>query len=104
MRKQDRTSAKAKAMGSTLRRAIPILVAGQQLSKTGSNPADASIEVQVLTIAEKFESLVSDTRGGKMSPAQAVQSIAKGFGSKYDSMIVDTIVKEFSPQEAGAGA
>src|SRR5437016_9207130 len=31
MRKQDRTSAKAKTMGSTLRRAIPILVAAQQL-------------------------------------------------------------------------
>jgi hypothetical protein len=104
MRKQDRTSAKAKTMGSTLRRAIPILVAAQQLSKTGSNPADASIEVQVLTLAEKFESLVSDTRGGKMSPAQAVESIAKGFGSKYDSMIVDAFVKAFGQQAAGAGA
>jgi len=104
MRKQDRTSAKAKAMGSTLRRAIPILVAAQQLTKTGNNPADASIEVQVLTLAEKFESLVSDTRGGKMSPAQAVESIAKGFGSKYDSMIVDAFVKAFGQQAAGAGA
>src|SRR5438445_11698113 len=104
MRIQDRTSAKAKAMGSTLRRAIPILVAAQQLTKTGNNPADASIEVQVLTLAEKFESLVSDTRGGKMSPAQAVESIAKGFGSKYDSMIVDAFVKAFSQQAAGAGA
>src|SRR5438132_12963072 len=86
MRKQDRTSAKAKAMGSTLRRAIPILVAGQQLSKTGSNPADASIEVQLLTLAEKFESLVSDTRGGKMSHAQSDESIVKGLSSKYDTM------------------
>src|SRR6266849_9941586 len=77
IQKLGKTTSKAQAMGSTLRRAIPILVAGQQLSKTGSNPADASIEVQVLTIAEKFESLVSDTRGGKMSPAQAVESIAK---------------------------
>jgi HD-GYP domain-containing protein (c-di-GMP phosphodiesterase class II) len=87
-----------------LRRAIPILVAAQQLNKSGSNPADASIEVQVLTIAEKFESLVSDTRAAKMSPAQAVESIAKGFGSKYDSMIVDAFVRAFGPQAAGAGA
>jgi HD-GYP domain-containing protein (c-di-GMP phosphodiesterase class II) len=103
MRKQDRTSSKAKAMGSTLRRAIPILVAAQQLNKSRSNPADASIEVQVLTIAEKFESLISDTRAAKMSPAQAVESISKGFGSKYDSMIVDAFVRAFGPQ-AGAGA
>src|SRR5438034_455801 len=50
------------------------------------------------------ESLVSETRGGKMSPAQAVESIAKGFGSKYDSMIVDAFVKAFGQQAAGAGA
>jgi len=94
----------AQAMGGSLRRAIPILVAEQQLTKTGSNPADAALEVQVLAVAEKFESLVSDTRGGKMSPAQAVEAIAKGFGTKYDSMIVDAFVKAFGQQARGAGA
>ena len=104
MRKQDRTRGKAKAMGSTLRRAIPILVAAQQLNKGGGHPAEASIEVQILTIAEKFESLISDTRAAKMSPAQAVESIAQGFGKKCDSMIVDAFLKAFSTQAASAGA
>jgi len=102
--KQSRTSFKAEDMGSVLKRAIPILVGAQQLKRMGSNPADAPVEVQVLTLAEKFESLVTDPRGGKMSPAQAVESIAKGFGAKYDSMIVDAFVKAFSQQAQGAGA
>jgi hypothetical protein len=104
LRKQSRTGFKAEDMSSILKRAIPIVVGAQQLKKTGSNPADAPVEVQILTLAEKFESLVTDPRGGKMSPAQAVDSIAKGFGAKYDSMIVDAFVKAFSQQAQGAGA
>ena len=103
IQKQEKT-AKAQAMGGSLRRAIPILVAEQQLTKTGRSPAEAEIEVQVLALAEKFESLISDTRGGKMSPAQAVEAIAKGFATKYDSMIVDAFVKAFGQQAQGAGA
>jgi len=101
---QKRGKTAAKVMGGSLRRAIPILVGQQQLVRSGSNPADAAIEVQILALAEKFESLISGTSGGKMSPAQAVESIAKGFGTKYDSMIVDAFVKAFSQQAQGAGA
>ena len=46
-----RPSSKALAMGSTLHRAIPIMVMAQQLNKTGATPADAALEVQVLTLA-----------------------------------------------------
>lgn len=102
--KKGKAAAKAQAMGGSLRRAIPILVGQQQLVKSGSNPADAAIEVQILALAEKFESLISGTSGGKMSPAQAVESIAKGFGTKYDSMIVDAFVKAFGQQAQATGA
>lgn len=101
---QKRGKTAAKVMGGSLRRAIPILVGQQQLVRSGSNPADAAIEVQILALAEKFESLISGTSGGKMSPAQAVESIAKGFGTKYDSMVVDAFVKAFGQQAQGAGA
>jgi hypothetical protein len=102
--KAEKGSAKAQAMGGSLRRAIPIMVAAQQLTRTGANPSDAEIEVQVLTLAEKFESLVTDHRGGKMGPTQAVEAIANGFGKKYDSMVVDAFVKAFGQQAEGAGA
>ncbi len=101
---RKKATSKAQAMGGSLQRAIPILVAAQQLSKTGANPADAIIEVQVLTLAEKFESLITDSRGGKMAPAQAVESISKGFGSKYDSMIVDAFVRAFGQKAEGTSA
>jgi len=101
---QKRGKTAAKVMGGSLRRAIPILVGQQQLVRSGSNPADAAIEVQILAVAEKFESLISGTSGGKMAPGQAVESIAKGFGTKYDSMIVDAFVKAFGQQAQGAGA
>jgi len=101
---QKRGKTAAKVMGGSLRRAIPILVGQQQLVRSGSNPADAAIEVQILALAEKFESLISGTSGGKMAPVQAVESIAKGFGTKYDSMIVDAFVKAFGQQAQGAGA
>ncbi len=102
MRKGGKATPKAQAIGGSLRRAIPILVAEQQLKRNGSEPSDALIEVQVLAIAEKFESLVSGTSGGRMSPAKAVDAIAKGFGTKYDSMVVDAFVRAFGQQAAGA--
>lgn len=99
-----KADSKARSMSSTLHRAIPIMMTAQQLNKTGATPADAALEVQVLTLAEKFDSLISDSRGGKMSPAQAAESIIKGFGAKYDSMVVDAFAKAFGHQAQGAGA
>jgi hypothetical protein len=97
-------SSEAQAIGGSLQRAIPILAAAQQLNKTGNSPANATVEVQILVLAEKFESLITDTRGGKMAPAQAVEAIANGFGSKYDSMIVDAFVRAFGQKAESAGA
>jgi len=94
----------ARAMSSTLQRAIPIMMTAQQLNKTGASPAETALEVQILTLAEKFDSLISDSRGGKMSPAQAADSIVKGFGAKYDSMVVDAFAKAFGQHAQGAGA
>ena len=54
-----RSDSKTRAMSSTLQRAIPIMMMAQQLNKTGATPADANLEVQVLTLAEKFDSLIS---------------------------------------------
>ena len=101
---KDGSKPSARAMSSTLQRAIPIMMMAQQLNKTGATPADAALEVQVLTLAEKFDSLISDSRGGKMSPTQAVDSIVKGFGTKYDSMVVDAFAKAFGEKAKGAGA
>ena len=104
MRKgEDGGATNAQLMGGSLRRAIPILVAAQQLHVTGASPADSMIEVQILNLAEKFDSQVNGTGTGKTTSAQAVEKIAKESGDSYDSMVVDAFVKAFG-QKAQAAA
>lgn len=92
---------KAQLMGGSLRRAIPILVAAQQLHVTGVSPADSMVEVQILNLAEKFDSQINGA--GKMTAAQAVEKITKASSGDYDSMIVDAFAKAFG-QKAQAAA
>ncbi len=66
MRKiDDARATNAQLMGGSLRRAIPILVAAQQLNKTDANPANSIVEVQILNLAEKFEALTNAAGIGK---------------------------------------
>ena len=63
MRKGRTDSAtRAQLMGGSLRRAIPILVAAQQLRETDASPADSMVEVQILNLAEKYESQINASR------------------------------------------
>lgn len=102
MRKgQGDGATQAQRMGGSLRRAIPILVAAQQLRATGTNPADSMVEVQILNLAEKFDAQVNGA-AAKMTTAQAVEKIAKDPNGDYDSMIVDAFVKAFERKAQAA--
>lgn len=104
MRKGSSDSAtRAQVMGGSLRRAIPILVAAQQLHVTGASPADSIVEVQILNLAEKYDARINASGAGKTSSAQALEEIKKDFGGEYDSMIVDAFVKAFGPKSQAAG-
>jgi hypothetical protein len=104
MRKGGSSEAtQAQRMGGSLRRAIPILVAAQQLQKNGASPVDSIVEVQILNLAEKFESQAVAAGAGKAPTAQAVEKIAKDSDGKYDSMIVDAFVKAFGHKALAAG-
>ena len=95
---------KSEAVGNTLQRAIPIFNTQQQLKKTGQGMIDAPIEVQVLAVADAYETLISGADGRKLSPQQAEEIITKSSGKKYDSMVVDAFAKAFGEQAKGAGA
>lgn len=104
MRKiDDARATNAQLMGGSLRRAIPILVAAQQLNKTEADPADSIVEVQILNLAEKFEALTNAAGLAKMPSSQVVERIAKESDGKYDSMIVDAFVKAFGQKAQAAG-
>jgi hypothetical protein len=104
MKKSGRTVNKAKALAGTLQRAIPILMTEQNLTKAGASTVDAALEVQILALADAYESMISTTGPRKMSPQQAEEVILKSSGKRYDSMVVDAFVKAFGQQALGAGA
>jgi hypothetical protein len=103
MRKGKRRATQAQLMGGSLSRAIPILVAAQQLRSTGASPASALIEVQILNLSEKFDSRMHGEGAEKNSTVQLVEKIAKESPGDYDSMVVDAFVKAFG-QKAQAAA
>ncbi len=71
-------------------------------SKNGASPADSVVEVQILNLAEKFESQAAGD-SGKTPSAQVVEKIAKDSEGKYDSMIVDAFMKAFGQKTMAAG-
>jgi hypothetical protein len=103
-KKSGRSVSKAKALAGTLQRAIPILVTEQNLTKSGSSTVDAALEVQILALADAYETMISSDGPRKMSPAQAEEVIAKSSGKRYDTMVVDAFVKAFGQHAQGAGA
>ena len=92
------------AMGGSLRRAIPIFLSERQLRQDGGKPEDASLEVQILSMAEEYEALTTGQRGTKMSPSQAAQEVVKRAESRYDSLIVGGFKKAFGGEATAAGA
>jgi HD-GYP domain-containing protein (c-di-GMP phosphodiesterase class II) len=103
MRLRENASDKAQIMGGSLRRVLPIVVAGQQLTATGGDLADAPIEVQVVAMAEEYESSIGGNGKKKMTPAQAQEAIANSSGKKYESLIVDAFMKAFGQKAKGVG-
>jgi hypothetical protein len=103
-RRNRKAASKGAAMGGSLRRAIPIFLSERQLRQDGGKPENASLEVQILSLAEEYEALTTGQRGTKMSPSQAGQEVVKRAESRYDSLIVGGFKKAFGGEATGAGA
>lgn len=97
---------KASGMGGSLRRAIPIFLCERQLRLDGDGigVSDASFEVQILMLAEEYESLISGNSGTKLAPSQAGKEVARRFASRSDSLVLDSFTKAFGGEATGAGA
>ena len=96
------SATRAQLMGGSLRRAIPILVAAQQLRATDASPANSMVEVQILNLAEKYDAQINGAQVRRLSQAGGKRSNKNPAGD-YDSMIVDAFVKAFG-QKAQAAA
>lgn len=102
--KHKRSSSQADSIGSSLRRSIPIFLEERQLRQAGAKPEDAPFEVQVLSLAEEYESLISGQAASKMSPSQAAQEVIRRAQGRYDSLIVNAFTNTFGGQAATAKA
>jgi len=101
---QKRDSAKDGVSANAIRRAIPIFLAERQLRQTGGKIEDADLEIQILSLADEYEALISGERGTKMSPAQASQEVIRRAAGRYDSLVLDGFAKAFAQNAAGANA
>jgi hypothetical protein len=94
----------ASAMAGSLRRSIPIFLEERQLRQSGTKPEEASFEVQILVLAEEYESLTSGQGEKKMSPSQAGQEVIRRAHGRYDSLILDAFTNIFGGEAASAKA
>ncbi len=103
-RRAERRATKSDASASTIRRAIPIFLTERQLRQTGGKIEDAELEVQILSLADEYESLIGGERGTKMSPSQAGQEVIRRSSGRYDSIVLDGFAKAFGAKASGARA
>lgn len=101
---QRRDAGKDGVSSNAIRRAIPIFLNERQLRQTGGKIEDAELEVQTLSLADEYESLISGERGTKMSPSQASQEVIRRASGRYDSLVLDGFAKAFAQNAAGANA
>jgi len=103
-RKSKKTNARAQALGSSIRRVLPIIVAEQILQDQGARSVNVPIEAHILAVADTYQKLTNSAYGKALSPIQAEQEIMAGAGEKFHSGVVDAFVKAFGERARGVGA
>jgi HD-GYP domain-containing protein (c-di-GMP phosphodiesterase class II) len=96
---------RAQAMSSSLRRVIPIIVAGQIVQEQGARTVNVPIEAHILAVADAYQKLTSQGDKGKVfSPKQAEDEIVSNASGKFHSGVVDAFKKTFEERARGASA
>jgi hypothetical protein len=107
-RKRRAPDPRAQAMGSSLRRVIPIIVAEQIVREQGARTVNVPIEAHVLAVADAYQKLTSSGHEGHpLSPKQAEDEIVAESGGKFHSGVVDAfkrIFEERAWKTTGAGS
>lgn len=102
--KSRKSDVRSVAMGNSLRRVLPIIVAEQILQAQGARSVNVPIEAHILAVADAYQKLTNNAHGKALSPAQAEQEIMAGAGEQYNAGVVDAFVKAFAERARGANA
>lgn len=103
-RKPLKSDARTQAVGNSLRRVIPIIVAQQIVQDQGARSVNVPIEAHILAVADAYQKLISGASGKPLSPLQAEQEILAGAGQKFHSGVVDALAKILDGRAKAAGA
>jgi hypothetical protein len=103
-RKPRQADARTQAVGNSLRRVIPIIVAQQILQEQGARSVNVPIEAHILAVADAYQKLISGEGGKALSPDQAEREILAGSGKRFHSGVVDAFAKAMGERAQGAGA
>lgn len=103
-RKAHKTDPRARAVGGSLRRVLPIIVAEQILQDQGARTVNVPIEAHILAIADNYQKMTSSAYGEALSPIDASREIVAGAGEKYQQGAVDAFLKAFGELARGASA
>ena len=103
-RKSRKSNPRAQAIGNSVRRVLPIIVAEQILQDQGARSVNVPIEAHILAVADAYQKLTNSAHGKALSPQQAEEEIVAGAGEKFHSGVVDAFVKAFGERARGAGA
>jgi hypothetical protein len=103
-RKPLKSDARTQAVGNSLRRVIPIIVAQQIVQDQGARSVNVPIEAHILAVADAYQKLISGVGGKALSPQQAEQEIVAGAGQKFHSGVVDALAKILDGRAKAAGA
>jgi HD-GYP domain-containing protein (c-di-GMP phosphodiesterase class II) len=103
-RKGRKADARTQAVGNSLRKVIPIIVAQQIVQEQGARSVNVPIEAHILAVADAYQKLISGANGKALSPQQAEQEIVAGSGQRFHSGVVDALTKIVDSRAQGASA
>ena len=96
---------RAQAMGNSLRRVIPIMVAEQIVKEQGARSVNIPIEAHILAVADTYQELTSpDPANRRLSPQQAEQEIIAGSGKQFHPGVIEAFKRAFDETAQGASA
>jgi hypothetical protein len=104
-RKRRAADPRAQAMGNSLRRVIPIMVAQQIVAEQGARSVNVPIEAHIVAVADAYQKLTSSgDKGRTFSPRQAEEEIVAASGVRFHSGVIDAFKRTFEERAQGTGA
>jgi HD-GYP domain-containing protein (c-di-GMP phosphodiesterase class II) len=102
--RKGKPDSRAEAIGNSVRRVLPIIVAEQILQTQGARAVNVPIEAHILAVADEYQKLTNTAYGKALSPEQAEEEIAAGAGEKFHRGVIEAFVKAFGQRARGAQA